>query len=111
MEKIIEDLVKQVNLEVDPGLTYESTHFFKKNELIQEYKLEKTEDSKYNISIWLNHFDKEIIKDIFFPLIRFIQYKATFYTYEECSGNIIYSLISIMDNKKGFYCKITFKNK
>lgn len=105
----IVDIEKYFPYKIEPGVTIELEHFLRSNDLVKNFEIEITQDNKYIISIWLTQFNKITVGDVFFLLLRFINYTATFYTYEVNSESIKYHFLSRnIEGDLGFYFIITF---
>jgi hypothetical protein len=112
MHKFIEDISKQFVYTIIQGVSIDLEHFLESKEQIKKYDIKTTEDEKYVISIWPAEFEELKIRNIFFSLMKFMDYTATFYTYEISSDDITYYLLSrSLEDNLGFYFIITFRQR
>jgi len=109
MDNFVENISKQFVRKIDTGVTIDLKDYFEDDELVKDYELKTTEDNKYIATVKLTEFDRFKVKDIFYPLMRFANYKTTFYTHEEYEDSITYYLLSMnSESDLGFYLSITF---
>jgi hypothetical protein len=105
---LVENISVQFTRKIDLGVTIDLKDFLKEDNLIKEYDI-KTVENTYIVNIQLVEFDSSKVKEVFYPLMRFVDYDTTFYTHEVNSEGIIYYLLSMsLDEKLGFYFKIIF---
>jgi hypothetical protein len=111
MESVIENLLNQINLEIDPGVTHEINHNLKSQQSVIDFEISAKEGDIYEISIQLREFSKSAINDVFYSLLRFIQYNNVFYSSKTLNEGIRYVLLSFRDDNVGFCCEINFKGR
>ncbi|AWV32377.1 hypothetical protein [Paenibacillus odorifer] len=98
---VLLELSKNLNAEYEIGIWSETTDFFERQDNIADFSV-KYDDGQYNIVIKLKEFNLNAAKTIFASLVRFIEYKSTFYVREDKKDSFVYYLLSSTDSKKAF---------
>lgn len=101
-------LSESLNIEYEIGIWSETTDFLERQDNIADYSV-KYNDGQYNIVIKLKEFNLNASRTIFATLVRFIEYKSTFYVREDKKDSFVYYLLSSTDNKKAFLFYIVFQ--
>jgi hypothetical protein len=108
MINLIENISKQFIYRVDQGATIDLRDFLDGNSLVKNYDI-KIANDRYDITVQLIEFEKSKVRDVFFDLMRFIDYQTTFYTHEIVPEGTIYYLLTMSpDYDLGIYITITF---
>ncbi|EPY14464.1 MULTISPECIES: hypothetical protein [Paenibacillus] len=105
---VLLELSKTLNTEYEIGIWSETTDFFERQDNIADSSI-KFNEGQYNIVIKLKEFNLNASKTIFAALVRFIEYKSTFYVREDKGNSFEYYLLSSTDNKKAFLFHIVFQ--
>jgi len=106
---MIESIINRIELITDPGISCEIDAFFRDKKSVLGYKL-SIKDSKYFLEVELNQPSRSMANELFMSLISFIQYhRFTYYQRNLLDNSIIYELVTAIDDKEGFYCKVIFK--
>ena len=106
---MIESIISSIELITDPGISCELDVFFRDKECVLDYEV-SVKDSKYFVEVKLNQLSRSMAKKLFMSLISFIQYsRFTFYQRNLLDNTIIYELVTAIDDREGFYCKVIFK--
>lgn len=100
-------LSKTLNCEYEIGIWSETTDFLERQD-IENFSVKYT-DGQFNIVIKLKEFDLYAVKDIFSSLVRFIEYKSTFYVREDKQYSIEYYMLSAIDSEKAFLLHVVFQ--
>lgn len=101
-------LSENLNLEYELGIWSEVTDFLERQEGIVDSSI-KYSEGQYNVEITLKEFSLNSAKTIFASLVRFIEYKSTFYIREDKVKSFEYYLLSSTDNKKSFLLRVVFQ--
>ncbi|GAA0134688.1 hypothetical protein YSY43_15280 [Paenibacillus sp. YSY-4.3] len=101
-------LSESLNIEYEIGIWSETTDLLERQDNIADYSV-KYNDGQYNIVIKLKEFNLNASRTIFATLVRFIEYKSTFYVREDKKDSFVYYLLSSTDNKKAFLFYIVFQ--
>ncbi|AIQ14923.1 hypothetical protein [Paenibacillus durus] len=101
------ELSKKLNTEYEIGIWSETTDFFERQDIVNSSV--KYSEGQYNIVIKLKEFNLSAAKTIFASLVRFIEYKSTFYVREDTESSFEYYLLSSTDNKKAFLFHVVFQ--
>ncbi|GKS09251.1 hypothetical protein YDYSY3_02510 [Paenibacillus chitinolyticus] len=101
------DMSKTLNTEYEIGIWLETRDFLERQDLTT-FSIKYT-DGQYNLVIKLKKFSLDAAKTIFISLVRFIEYRSTFYVREDTRDAIQYFLLSSMDSKKAFLFHIVFE--
>ncbi|RXZ81556.1 hypothetical protein EBB07_14640 [Paenibacillaceae bacterium] len=102
------EISKTLNCEYEIGLWSESTDFLERQEEVAEFSF-KYVDGQYNVNIKLKEFNLNAAKTTFASLVRFVEYKSTFYVREDRSNSIQYYLLSSTDDNKAFLFQVIFQ--
>lgn len=106
---MIESIISSIKLIIDPGISSEIDVFFRDKECVLDYEV-SIKDSKYFVEVELNQPSRAIASELFMSLISFIQYsRFTYYQRNLLDNTIIYELVTAIDDREGFYCKVIFK--
>jgi hypothetical protein len=97
----------------EEGLAIEIEDFFqRRKEQRRIYTFDIVFDRKsnhYKVKVSMTDTRPIHIRQIFFDLLQFISYsEATLWAREETNEGIHYFLVSLIENKAGFYCEIDF---
>jgi hypothetical protein len=104
---ILFELSKTLNTEYEIGVWSEVTDFLDRQDIIESSV--KYNEGQYNIMIKLKEFNLNGAKTVFSSLVRFIEYKSTFYVREDKVNSFEYYLLSSTDSKKAFLFHIVFQ--
>ncbi|WP_159888728.1 hypothetical protein [Paenibacillus puerhi] len=105
---VLLELSKTLNTEYEIGVWSETTDFFERQDNIADFSV-KFNENQFNIVIKLKEFSLNATKTMFASLVRFVEYKSTFYVREDKESSIEYYLLSSTDNKKAFLFHIVFQ--
>ncbi|MFD0717032.1 hypothetical protein [Paenibacillus sp. GCM10027626] len=105
---ILLELSKTLSTEYEIGIWSETTDFFERQATIADSSI-KYNEGQYNIVVKLKEFNLTAAKTVFASLVRFIEYKSTFYVREDKEDSFEYYLLSATDSKKAFLFHIVFQ--
>lgn len=105
---VLIELSKTLNTEYEIGIWSETTDFFERQDNIENSSV-KYNEGQYNIVIKLKEFNLNAAKTIFGSLVRFVEYKSTFYVREDKENSFEFYLLSSTDSKKAFLFHILFQ--
>ncbi|RRJ66780.1 hypothetical protein EHV15_30500 [Paenibacillus oralis] len=99
---VLLELSKTLNTECEKGIWIEAKFFMTWQENIEDSSvMYNAEEGQYKIVIKLKEFSLQEAKTIFASLVKFIEYKSTFYVREDKEDSFEYYLLSSMDSKQG----------
>lgn len=105
---VLLELSKNLKTEYEIGIWSETTDFFERQDNIADFSI-RYDENQFNIVINLKEFSLNATKTIFASLVRFVEYKSTFYVREDKESSIEFYLLSSTDNKKAFLFHIVFQ--
>lgn len=110
MSSIINEMVNQMTLQIERGVSIEINVFLREQEGVESYSISATEYGVYDIEIKVDDFSLQHVKQLFNDFTRFIELSyRTYYERRVGESNIVYDFISTDNNGIGFYCKIKYE--
>lgn len=109
MTSIINDLIKNMTIRIDSGISIEINVFLREQEGVKSYSIAATEDGKYDIAVEVNDFSHSMVKQLFKDFVSFMEFSyCTYYEKIVNEDTIKYVFISIDKNRVGFCCRINY---
>jgi hypothetical protein len=105
---VLLELAKKLNTKYEIGIWSESMDFFERQDNVADFSV-KYNDKQFDVAIKLKEFSRNATKTVFTSLVRFIEYKSTFYVREDKENSVEYYLLSSTDNNKAFLFHIIFQ--
>ncbi|MCM3702094.1 hypothetical protein [Paenibacillus macerans] len=107
---VLLELSKTLNTACEKGIWLEATFFMTWQENVEDFSVAyDAEEGQYKIVIKLKEFSLQAVKTIFASLVKFIEYKSTFYVREDKNDSFEYYLLSSTDSKEGFFFHVIFQ--
>lgn len=109
MTSLIDDLIRNMNIRIDSGISIEMNVFLREQENVKSYSIAATEDGKYEIAVEVNDFSHSMVNQLFRDFVRFMEFSCcTYYERRVNEDSIDYVFVSTDKNGFGFCCQINY---